>query len=147
NKQVTPKRRDSNQTAFEILGAVQSIVAAVHGHLEIPSVPTPQLAALVEHVVGVEGPVHLDVVVQRIRDAWGMQRAGSRIQSAGRLAVDMTGGTKGVRRTGEFLSKPGDAVVARDRSAADQQRRRPEMIAPAEWQEAIVAVVQRTFGV
>ena len=124
-----------------------SVVAAVRGHDEIPAVPTPQLAALVEHVVGVEGPVHLDVVVQRIRDAWGMQRAGSRIQSAVQLAVDMTVRTKAVKRTGEFLSKPGEPVVARDRSAADQQLRRPEMIAPAEWQEAIVAVVQRNFGV
>lgn len=122
-------------------------VQAIRGYTEIPSVPAPQLAALVDQVVSAEGPVHFDVVVQRIRDAWGAQRAGSRIQSTIQGAVGMAVRAKSVRRTGDFLSKPGGPVVARDRSAADSLLRRPEMIAPTEWQEAIVAVVRRNFGV
>ena len=52
-----------------------------------------------------------------------------------------------VKRTGDFLVDPDAPVVARDRSAADALLRRPEMIAPAEWEEAIITVVQRHFGV
>jgi hypothetical protein len=40
------------------------------------------LAALVEEAVRIEGPVHIDEVIERIRSAWGLKRAGGRIQQA-----------------------------------------------------------------
>ena len=40
------------------------------------------MAELVEQVVLVEGPIHLDEVIVRLRGAWGLQRAGGRIQAA-----------------------------------------------------------------
>ena len=44
-------------------------------HLVAPEL----LAAAVEDVVRIEGPVHLDEVIRRIRTVWRLQRAGNRI--------------------------------------------------------------------
>jgi hypothetical protein len=125
----------------------QASIKALRGYPDIHTVPVPALATLVESVVSVEGPVHADIVVQRIRDAWGVQRAGSRIQDAVASAIQHAKRAKAIHRSGDFLSKPDAESVARDRSQADSAVRRPEMIAPEEWRAAIVAVVQRNLGV
>ncbi|WP_081916653.1 DUF3320 domain-containing protein [Luteibacter sp. 9135] len=44
--------------------------------------PTGIRTQLAVDVVGIEGPVHTDEIISRIRDAWGAKRAGSRIQEA-----------------------------------------------------------------
>jgi len=53
-----------------------------HRAEEIHETPTGILTQLAVDVVGIEGPVHTDEVISRIRDAWGAKRAGSRIQEA-----------------------------------------------------------------
>src|SRR5690606_4892842 len=42
---------------------------------ELHLIPAPLIATYVEQVVEAEGPVHLDEVVTRIREAWGLKRA------------------------------------------------------------------------
>lgn len=53
-----------------------------HRAEDIHETPTGILTQLAVDVVGIEGPVHTDEVISRIRDAWGAKRAGSRIQEA-----------------------------------------------------------------
>lgn len=125
----------------------EASINALRGHPEIHLAPTPALAELVTEVVTIEGPVHVDVVLQRIRDAWGLQRAGTRIQSAVEQAIDHARRTLKVVRTGDFLSAMNAQVVARDRSSAGLLVRRPESIAPEEWQTAILTLVRRNLGV
>lgn len=48
----------------------------------LPEQDSSQLALAVEQVVAVEGPVHVDEVVLRIRSLWGVKRAGARIKDA-----------------------------------------------------------------
>ncbi len=48
----------------------------------LPEQDASQLAIAVEQVVAVEGPVHVDAVVLRIRSLWGVKRAGARIKHA-----------------------------------------------------------------
>ena len=43
---------------------------------------TTELARVVSQIVDMEGPVHISEVVRRIRIAWGLKRAGKRIQDA-----------------------------------------------------------------
>lgn len=45
------------------------------------------LCRMIEEVVGVEGPAHQDLVLGRIREAWGVQRAGVRIRKAFDAAI------------------------------------------------------------
>lgn len=49
---------------------------------ELHEAPTGVLTTVIEQVVTVEGPVHIDEIIARIRDAWGLKRAGTRIQEA-----------------------------------------------------------------
>ena len=48
----------------------------------LPEQDASQLAIAVEQVVAVEGPVHVDEVVLRIRSLWGVKKAGARIKDA-----------------------------------------------------------------
>lgn len=51
----------------------------------------PALRKLLTRIIGIEGPIHEDLLVQRAREAWGLARAGNRIRDnvhpplAGRL--------------------------------------------------------------
>jgi len=151
---VTIERADVTEiglaTTVERSGAPayqEAQIHAIRGFPDIPSVPTEKLASLVESVVVVEGPVHTDVVIQRIRDAWGVQRAGSRIQAAIEEAVALAVRTKKLDRVEDFLSSLGVTPVARDRSGASAITRRPDLIAPTEIADAIEQVVKRNLGV
>jgi hypothetical protein len=55
---------------------------AAHRTEEIHETPPGILTQLAADVVRIEGPVHTDEIISRIRDAWGAKRAGSRIQEA-----------------------------------------------------------------
>jgi very-short-patch-repair endonuclease len=122
-------------------------VHALRNYPEIPAVPPALLGGLVEAIVGQEGPVHLDVVVTRIRDAWGAGRAGNKIRGAIEDAAAMVVRARRIRNDAGFLSVPGVAVVPRDRSKASDETRKPDMVAPGEIQEAVLTVVRQNLGV
>ena len=73
----------------------------------LPEQDSSQLAIAVEQVVAVEGPVHVDEVVLRIRSLWGVKKAGARIKNAieaGILKAQRKRKTnRRVLRKGDFL--------------------------------------------
>jgi hypothetical protein len=79
-------------------------------------VTSGRMAELVEQVVALGGPVHLDEVVVRLRTAWGLQRAGGRIQAAVERGASIGVQRRKLFRDGEFLSVPGQLVSVRGRS-------------------------------
>lgn len=120
---------------------------ALAGYLEILDVPSDQLARVVESVVVVEGPVHVDEVVARVRGAWGLQRSGSRIQSAVEAAIGVSVRAKRLLRKDNFVSVPGSPVTVRDRGAvASLTLRKPEMLPPTELGTAVMQIVSGNFG-
>ncbi|RST83126.1 DUF3320 domain-containing protein, partial [Aquibium carbonis] len=117
------------------------------GPYELHETPAGVMAGLVEQVVAVEAPVHLDEVVCRIRDAWGLQRAGGRIQEAVERGVIITMSRGSVTRKGDFFFKPGATVTLRDRSqVASLGLRKPELIAMEEIAEGAIEVVRSNLG-
>ncbi len=117
------------------------------GLYELHETPTGVMAGLVEQVVAAEAPVHLDEVVCRIRDAWGLQRAGGRIQDAVERGMIIAESRGSVSRKGDFLFKPGAAVTLRDRSQVlSPGLRKPEMIALEEIAEGAIDVVTSNLG-
>jgi very-short-patch-repair endonuclease len=118
-----------------------------HLYCELHEAPTGALTALAEQVVLAEGPVHLDEVTARIRDAWGLKRAGTRIQDAVHRAIEIAARQGRVVEAGGFYATPGAWPVVRDRSVAQSPTlRRPDMLPPAEIAVAFVDVVGRNFG-
>jgi very-short-patch-repair endonuclease len=118
-----------------------------HLTCELHDAPTGILSSLAESVVATEGPVHIDEVVNRIRDAWGLKRAGGRIQDAVERAVQVSVRVGRLVADGDFVSVPGGVPTVRDRSSVKSASlRKPETLPPSEIEIAILDVVRSNFG-
>jgi hypothetical protein len=115
--------------------------------VEPQDMPTRDLAAVVVRIVEIEGPIHEDEIVNRVRDLWGYGRAGSRIQDAVAKAVRSVLVTRRGHREDGFLSLPGAEVPVRNRAATDSANlRKPDFLPPAEVRAAILAVIDLGHG-
>ena len=109
--------------------------------------PTGALSTLAERVVAIEGPVHVDEIVARIREAWELKRAGARIHDAVNRALAVSVRMGRLVTDDTFYSEPGRRPVVRDRgSARSLTLRRPEALPPAEIAAALIDVLGRNFG-
>jgi hypothetical protein len=135
---------DGDEGKFYIEAAPQR---PAHCIGELHETPTGTLAGLVEEVVAIEGPVHIDEIIERIRSAWGLKRAGGRIQQAIEDAAKVAVGNGKVARDGDFLVMPDADVIVRDRSLASSTTlRRADRLPPAEVAVAILEIVRANFG-
>ena len=62
-----------------------------------------RLAKAVTEVVKIESPVHIDLVALRIRQLWGLGRAGTRIKNAIKYGIADAQGKKLIYKNGDFL--------------------------------------------
>ena len=135
-------RQQSTQTVVPYVEAEFSVNRSHEPH----EAPLAEMAGYVVKIVDVEGPVHIDEIVTRVRTLWGLARAGNRIRSAIDRAVDVA--LQRNRIEGKtFYSVPGKAIQVRDRSnVRSVSLRKPEMLPPDEVDEAIVTIVDENFG-
>lgn len=153
---VTVEREDGTEIGFAPAGDESMANSAyVEAALTRPSrltaelheTPTGILTALVEETVRIEGPVHIDEVIDRIRDAWGLKRAGGRVQQAVETAIDVAVRTGRIERGADFLALPDAPVRVRDRSAtASASLRRADRLPPEEIAAAVLQIVRLNFG-
>lgn len=114
---------------------------------EIHETPIGVLATLVRQVAEVEGPVHRDEIVTRIRMAWGLMRAGGRIDTHVERSIEAAVASGQAVRNGDFIAIPGAAPIVRDRSEVSSAGlRRIEYLPPAEVDVGIVNLVRENFG-
>lgn len=85
----------NNYTICEDLGM------PIVGELHLQSMTT--LAKLVTKVVSVESPVHIEIVIMRIRTLWGLGKAGNRIRTAIESGVKEAEKNNQIRRSSDFL--------------------------------------------
>lgn len=117
------------------------------GSYELHETPVGVMAELVEEVVKVETPVHVEEVVSRLRTAWGLLRAGSRIDAAVRRGVELALERKKITTEDGFLSVPDSTVSVRDRgNAISNGLRKLEMISSREIAMGVEQVVAANFG-
>jgi very-short-patch-repair endonuclease len=108
--------------------------------------PIGRLADYVEQIVEVEGPIHIDEITTRIRILWGLGRAGNRIRAAVQHTVKRAT-ERGTVVGGPFYTRPGQTITVRDRSTVHSQTlRRPEMLPPAEIEQAMIEIVRANYG-
>ncbi|MBC9248364.1 DUF3320 domain-containing protein [Paracoccus sp. 11-3] len=117
-------------------------------HFEaLHELPRDLMISYVERVAEIEGPVHFDEVVTRIREAWGLKRAGARIRDAVGAAADVAARKGSIVRDGDFVSVEGRRVVMRDRSmVASPGLRKPETISLNEIAAGAVAIAIANYG-
>ncbi|MCK9151854.1 DUF3320 domain-containing protein [Methanobacterium alcaliphilum] len=65
--------------------------------------PTPVISTVVSEIVSIEGPIHFDEVVKRIREGCGLRRAGNKVKNIISSAVEMAENNGNIRRSGDFL--------------------------------------------
>nr|WP_315217944.1 DUF3320 domain-containing protein [uncultured Duganella sp.] len=116
------------------------------GGYELHEAPTAILAGLITEIVKIESPVHADEIVVRLRAAWGLKRAGGRIQAAVERALEAALSTGDIAMEERFLAVPGNLAV-RDRSnVISEGLRKPEMLPPKEIELAVHNVIKNNFG-
>ncbi|WP_455907752.1 DUF3320 domain-containing protein [Streptomyces mirabilis] len=106
----------------------------------------PALRKLLTRVIGVEGPIHEELLVQRVREAWGVARAGNRIRDNVREVVRSLISLRQVTVDGDFLDVTGrEELDARVPLEADIPRKAAH-IAPAERQLALYELAAECPG-
>ena len=146
---VTVDREDVTEVADTRTGhaAYQEATLNITPGAELHKVPIGQLTDLTVQVVTVEGPVHKYEIVARIRTAWGLQRAGGRIQAVVERAIEIAARSGRIEREGDFLSVPGTPVRVRDRNEVGSGGLRlPERLPPSEIDAALMTVIRGGMG-
>ncbi len=109
--------------------------------------PVTAVADDVTRIVAIEGPVHGDEIVARLRGLSGQARLTPRLKAA--VAAALRAAEQDGRLVVEdgFYSLPGQAVVARDRARVmSAGLKKPEMLPPAEIDHAIVTIAGENYG-
>ncbi len=113
-----------------------------------------RIARCVVAVVRGEGPVHRDLVAERISRAWGNRRIGSRIRGAVDRGIETAlrgGRIRPLREDAEeFLASTDEApdeALVRDRSRCPAAAKKVSVIPPTEIQAAILRVVEASIGI
>ncbi|BBH71837.1 hypothetical protein ACTI_85220 [Actinoplanes sp. OR16] len=96
----------------------------------------------VAEITAVEGPVHITVMHQRLRDSWDIGRIGARI----RENIDIAIREAGLDRDGDFVRLPG-VEVTEVRSPIDVFARTVEQVHDDELKLALTNLVRDTGGV
>ncbi|NUO76072.1 MAG: DUF3320 domain-containing protein [Lysobacter sp.] len=110
-------------------------------------VPIGSMAYTIERVIEVEGPIHEEEIVARVRDLWSLGRAGSRIQSAVQAALVHAARKGQLEEEGGCYHLKDAPVRVRDRSAAASRTlKKPELLPPQEIREAITLLVRESHG-
>jgi very-short-patch-repair endonuclease len=96
----------------------------------------PALWRLLPRAIETEGPVHEELLVQRVRELWGLARAGGRIRANIQHVLRGLGQAGQICKDGDFWDVPGRMCVTA-RRPSDRVRRPVGRIAPAERQVAL----------
>jgi very-short-patch-repair endonuclease len=107
-----------------------------------------EIGRLALTVVEAEGPVHTEEVARRIREAFGLQKTGSRILKHVRDALLAQARTGVIKQEQEFWTIPGREILEiRTRRMAALPLRRASMIAPAEYHLAMLSIIEEAVAI
>lgn len=108
---------------------------------------TKRMSEVLFQIVQVEGPVHEDELIARVRDLWQLGRAGSRIQDSVVRGVRALLVSGQCQREDSCLYMPNAPVPVRNReSVQSASLRKPEHLPPLEIRAAIEQVVVAHHG-
>jgi very-short-patch-repair endonuclease len=98
---------------------------------------------VVEH----EGPIHEELIVQRVARMYRLQRVGSTVDQTIRHEISSLARSSRISRKGKFLWPPGSYSAQPRRNSNGQGPRPIQYVAPEELEEAAMIVLRITRGV
>jgi hypothetical protein len=103
---------------------------------------------LLRQLVGKEGPLHMDVALDRLREAWGLKRVGDRMRRTLEEAIALCESQQQLQRRDEFLWPVGEkpVPVRTPVAAVAESRREVAHIPPEELQAAMRLLVSQGGG-
>ena len=105
------------------------------------------MAELLLRIVREEGPIHEDELVTRVRDLWGLGRAGNRIQEAVANGVRFLLVSQQCTREDGFLNIPNASVPIRNREKVSSSTlRKPDFLPLSEIRAAIHVIIDIHHG-
>jgi len=118
-----------------------------HRDLLLESWRTTELASAIVSVVETEGPIHMELLANRLKEASGVSRAGSNVQSNIVKAIGLASRQDQIERRNqqEFLWKK-NAALTTFRIAGDGFKRPIEWIPREEIALAVLFLVEDQFG-
>ena len=94
-----------------------------------------------------EGPIHVDEVLKRIRQALEISRTTQKIKAYFQKTLETCLKMERVEFLGDFLNIPGRELVMRDRSEVPTKYRKAELIPDQEYQLAILKVIGDAYEI
>ncbi|WP_158683152.1 DUF3320 domain-containing protein, partial [Cronobacter turicensis] len=113
---VTEIGLETIEGSFNEVMAYVEAVPDVDTRFQIHETPVGVLAKIVEQIVLVEAPIHVNEVTTRIRSAWGLQRAGARIEAIVKDAIKITTSSSSFCLEDDFLYNDSLSIKLRDRT-------------------------------
>ena len=146
---VTQKKKKNTTNKQKLQDIVQDyercIYLAIKVRGELHEKSSSQLSQAVISVVEVEGPVHRDEVIRRIRTLWGLKRTGDRIHKAISKGIQLAVNQKKIRSHHNFLLPVEERPVLPRKRTGDPPLK-IEFICDDEIAEAIKLVLKYQFA-
>ena len=109
---------------------------------DLLNVSLGELSDLVREIINAEQPVHIETIIDRVRDTYGAPRAVKRIRDRVEQAIDRVLGHQRDRTKPPFLERK-SIEPTRPRRNAD---RSVLHVAPSEIDEGLLLIARKTFG-
>jgi transcription elongation GreA/GreB family factor/very-short-patch-repair endonuclease len=102
---------------------------------------------IIQEVIGIEAPVAVDLIVRRVRDAWGIGRAGNRVTEAVERQIDLLRNRGFIQiRDGFVYRVDGGPVKVRVPTEDPVTIREVEHVSPEELCGSMVQIVKEAGG-
>ena len=111
---------------------------------EFHSQPVGDIARAAMKVVEIEGPIHYDELIRRIRTYWGLSRAGRRVQEVMKEAIKLGLMDGQIIQKGEFLYYKDAPVVVRRRTGNPPAKM--NLISPEEISAAVRIILESQYA-
>ena len=140
--EITPAADTSDDDPVKDYHQCTELCIPVSGQIHEKS--TQELSSMVCQIVDMEGPIHISEVVRRIRVAWGLKRAGKRIQDAILNAISSSQDNGDITVKNEFLYPKNRGILVRRRTGDPPAK--INLICDEEIVEAIKIVLQTQYA-
>lgn len=104
-----------------------------------------QLEEIITTIVNTESPVHIDIILERLKEVYGVSRAGANIQRNVAQAIRMSTQWSALIKKGKFMYKNNNKVGG-FRIKSPDLFRGLSLIPPEEIENAILYIVEDQFG-